>query len=50
MKKSRKFTINVCNYYSFCIKIFKTLNDIGPSFVKKIFKLRMTQHEKSTKY
>ena len=34
--------MNVSNYRSFCIKIFKTLNDINPCFIKDIFQLRMT--------
>ena len=42
LKKSGKSTVNVSNYRSLCIEIFKTLNDINPSFIKDIFKLRMT--------
>ena len=42
LKKSEKSTVNVSNYCSLCIEIFKTLNDINPSFIKDIFKLRMT--------
>ena len=34
--------MNVSSYRSLCIEIFKTLNDINPSFIKDIFKLRMT--------
>ena len=42
LKKSGKSTVNVSNYRSLCIEIFKTLNDITPSFIKDIFKLRMS--------
>ena len=42
LKKSGKSTVNVSNYRSWCIEVFKTLNDINPTFIKKIFKLRMT--------
>ena len=51
LKKSRKSTVNVSKYRSLCIEIFKTLNDINYSFIKDIFKLRMTNRptrEKST--
>ena len=34
--------MNVSNYRSLCIEIFKTLNSINPSFINDIFKLRMT--------
>ena len=49
LKKSGKSTVNVSNYCNLCIEIFKTLNDINPSFIKDIFKLRMTivQHERN---
>ena len=40
-KNSGKSIVNVFNYRSLCIEIFKTLNDINPSFIKDIFKLRM---------
>ena len=44
LKKSRKSTVNVSNYCSLWIEILKTLNDINPSPIKGIFKLRMTNH------
>ena len=34
----------------YCIENFKTLNDIDPSSVKDIFKLRMTNRPTSEKY
>ena len=49
-KKSGKSTVNVSNYRSLCIEIFKTLNDINPSFIKGIFKLRMTNRPTREKY
>ena len=36
---SGKTTINVHNYCTLCIEIFKTLNNISPSFVKETFTL-----------
>ena len=50
LKKSGKSTVNVSNYRSLCIEIFKTLNDINPSFIKDIFKLRMTNRPTREKY
>ena len=41
LKKSGKSTVNVSNYRSLCNQIFKTLNDVNPSFMKDIFELRM---------
>ena len=34
--------MKVSNYRSLCVETFKTLIDINPSFIKNIFKLRMT--------
>ena len=48
-KKSGKSTVNVSNYRSLCIEIFKSLN-INPSFIKDIFKLRMTNRPTREKY
>ena len=42
--------MNFSNCRSLCIKIFKTLNDINPSFIKDIFKLRMTNRLTGEKY
>ena len=46
LKKSGKSIANGSSYRSLCIEIFKTLNYINPSFIKDIFKLRMTDREK----
>ena len=42
--------MNVSNYRSLCIEIFKALSDINPSFMKDIFKLRMTSRPTREKY
>ena len=47
---SGKSTVNVSNYRSLCTEIFKTLNDINPSFRKDIFELRMTNYPTREKY
>ena len=50
LKKSGKSTVNVPSYRTLCIEIFKTLNDINPSFIKDIFKLRMKNRPTREKY
>ena len=50
LKKSGKSTVNVPSYRTLCIEIFKTLNDINPSFMKDIFKLRMKNRPTREKY
>ena len=42
--------MNVSSSRSLCIKIFKTLDDINPSFVKDSFKLRMTNRQTREEY
>ena len=49
-KKSGNSTVNVSNYRSLCIEIFKSLNDINPSFLKDIFQLRMANRQTREKY
>ena len=41
LKMSGKNTINIRRYRNLCIEIFKTVNNINPSFVKEIFRLRI---------
>ena len=36
--KSGKSTINVRNHRSLCIEVFKTINNLNPSFMNEIFK------------
>ena len=50
LKKSGKSTVNVLNYRSLCIEIFKTLIDINYNFIKDIFKLKMTNRPTQEKY
>ena len=50
LKTPGKTTVNVSNYRSLCIEIFKTLSDINPSFIKNISPLRMTNHPTREKY
>ena len=50
LRKSAKNTVNVSNYHSLCIEILKTVNDFNPSFIKDIFKLRMTNCPTREKY
>ena len=42
--------MNVSSYRSLCIEIYKTLNHNNPSFIKDIFKLRMTNRPTQEKY
>ena len=50
LKKSGKSTVNLSNYRSLCIEISKSLNDINPSFIKDIFKLKKTNRLTREKY
>ena len=47
---SGKTTISVRNYRTLCTEIFTTLNNINPSFVKEIFRLRITNRPTREKY
>ena len=42
LTKCGKSTINLRSHRSVCIEMFKTLNDINPSFMKELFQLRIT--------
>ena len=42
--------MNISNYRSLWTEIFKTLNDINPTFIRVIFKLRMTNRTTRDKY
>ena len=50
LKMSGKTTINICNCCTLCIEIFKTLNDINPSFIKEIFRLHIKNRPTREKY
>ena len=47
---SGESTMNVSNYHSLYIEIFKTPNDINPSFIRYIFQMRMTNRPTREKY
>ena len=47
---SGKNTINIRRYRNLCIEIFKTVNNINPSFVKEIFRLRIMNCSNREKY
>ena len=48
IKMSGKSTENVSSYRSLCIKL--TFNEINPSFIKDIFKLKITNRQTWEKY
>ena len=50
LKMSGKTTINICNYRTLCNENLKTLNNINPSFVKEIFRLRIMNRPTREKY
>ena len=39
LEKSGKFSINVTRKHELCIEIYKTLNNLNPSFMKETFEL-----------
>ena len=43
-------SINVTLLRTLCIEIFKTLNNLNPSFMKEIFSLRQTNRPVREKY
>ena len=49
-KISGKTSINVRNYLTLSTEIFKTLNNINSSFMKEIFRLRITNRPTREKY
>ena len=50
LKKSGKSTIKVKNIKNLCIEIFKTLNNLNPSFMKDLFNYRVVNHPVRDKY
>ena len=50
LKESGKNTVNVSNYRTLCIEIFKTLNNINLSFIKEILQLTMASRPTQVKY
>ena len=42
LEKSGKFSMDVKRKHKLCIEIYKTLHNLNPSFMKDIFKLRLS--------
>ena len=40
LEKSGKCNMNICRLRYLCIEIYKTFNDLNPSFMKEIFEKR----------
>ena len=50
LSKGGKSTMNVRRSRTFCVEIYKTLNDLNPSFINNIFKLKINIREIRDKY
>ena len=50
LSKGGKSKMNVRRFRILCVKIYKILNDLNPSFMNDIFKLKITCREVSDKY
>ena len=50
LNKSEKCTLKVKNLKVLCIEIFKTLNDLNPSFMKDLFQFRVSNRPVRNKY
>ena len=50
LSKGGKSTMNVRRSRTFCVKIYKTLNDLNQSFMNNIFKLKINVREIHDKY
>ena len=50
LKKSRKFCMVLNRLRYLCIEIYKTINNINPSFMKQIFQLRDTNRTVRNQY
>ena len=50
LSKGRKPKMNVRRLRTLCVEIYKTLNDLNPSFMKNIFKLKINAREYRDKY
>ena len=48
--KGGKSQMNVRRLRTLCIKIYKTVNDLNPSFMNNIFKLKINGKEVRDKY
>ena len=50
LSKGGKSTMNVRRLRTLCVEIYKTLNDLNPSFMNNIFKLKINGREVRNKY
>ena len=50
LSKRGKSTMNVRRLRTLCVEIYKTLNDLNPSFMNNIFKLKINGREFRDKY
>ena len=50
LSKRGKSTMNVRRLRTLCVEIYKTLNDLNPSFMNSIFKLKINGREFRDKY
>ena len=50
LSKGGKSKINVRRLRTLCVEIYKTLNDLNPSFMNDIFKLKINGREVRDKY
>ena len=50
LSKGEKSTMNVRRLRTLCVDIYKTFNDLNPSFVNNIFKLSINNNEVRDKY
>ena len=50
LSKRGKSTMNVRRLRTLCVEIYKTLNDLNPSFMNNIFKLKLNAREVRDRY
>ena len=50
LSKGGKSKMNVRRLRAFCVEIYKTLNDLNPSFINDIFKIKRNNREIRDKY
>ena len=50
LSKGGKSTMNVRRLSPLCVEIYKTLNDLNPSFMNNIFKLKINGRDVRDKY
>ena len=50
LSKGEKSKMNVRRLRTLCVEIYQTLNDLNPSFMNDIFKLKINRREVRDKY